>query len=1297
MPDPARATVLVVDDVPEIRRIIGEILGHARFDVVEASTGEEALARAAEGPDVIVLDVRLPDIDGREVCRRLKAAPATMLIPILQISGHFVSGADVAAGLEGGADAYLTKPLDWQELTATVKALLRTRRALSRLQETQARFRRAIDGAPMLVVGVDAEGRIVLFNAACEALTGYPQEEVLGWPLLALVPERSRDDARCRLAELAASGGAGPYRLSWVTKLGEERVIEWLGFVVPGGERLAFHLSMGHDVTAQSLVERRQATQFMVTRVLAGSTSRRDAMPRLLEALCRGLDWDAGELWACDPGAGVLRREGAWHAAGLEAFARGGVALTLARGQGLPGRVWVGGEPEWIGGVHDGDGVERSATPGGAPIRSAFAVPVRVGGEVAAVLAFGRRNARRPDDDLRMIADVAGQLGQFIERLHAQEALREREEQYRSLIANIPDVTWTAGENGSTVFVSPNIEGLLGFTADELYRGGDEFWGSRIHPDDARTVRAAREALFARDEAFDIEYRVRRKDGSWLWLHDRALKTYEKNGVKLADGIASDITLRKWAEEALGERVQQASLTAEVAVALTTADTLGAALQRCADAIVRYCDVTLARIWTLDRPASVLALRASAGLSARLDGDHSHVRLGELLVGRIAESLEPLLTNRFLDHPQVDADEARREGIAAFAGYPLEVDGQPVGVLAVFGRRPFGEDLLALLGAVADVLALGIDRKRAGEALRAVEDDLAARLLGPPLDLRETLAWLVKTARSLLGVDVVRVRLLDETGQGLRLLASVGTKCPESLPDAPAGAGFPGMVLSGRGVVAITDAPADPRIRYKDRFRDEGAASVLGVPLVIADRPVGVLSCWSRRRREWSPSDVRRAEIIASHASVAIANARLFEEAERRRQAAETFASVGRLVSRSLDVQEVAQRIVESICGLLSTPGGALRLVDLETGDLCAIAMSGALRGWSPRLPAGVALSGSAVELRKPLASANVLAEPGLAFTEETRRDLESTGFQAALAVPLIAKGHVIGTLTVGDRAGRVFNPEEIELAQAFADQAAIALDNARLYEELAARLDREQRLAAEVVAVARAREEFLLSVSHELGTPLTAIKAYVDTLRAEPALDLPTRQEFFAVLQAEVDRLARLIVNILDASKLEMGAFMLDLTTVDLAEVAASVVRDAQMRRPITCEIAGPLAVQGDRDRLKQVLVNLVDNAIKFSPVDQPVRVRAGREGAQAVVRVSDRGPGIPDEQIGHLFRKFSRLSRSGRGAPPGSGLGLYLASEIVKEHAGTLAAEHDGSDLVFVVRIPLLGEPGAGKEEPS
>jgi signal transduction histidine kinase len=301
------------------------------------------------------------------------------------------------------------------------------------------------------------------------------------------------------------------------------------------------------------------------------------------------------------------------------------------------------------------------------------------------------------------------------------------------------------------------------------------------------------------------------------------------------------------------------------------------------------------------------------------------------------------------------------------------------------------------------------------------------------------------------------------------------------------------------------------------------------------------------------------------------------------------------------------------------------------------------------------------------------------------------------VAVPLLVTDQVIGALTVGDEIGRVFRPEEIELAQAFADQAAIALENARLYEELAARLDREQRLAAEVVAVARAREEFLLSVSHELGTPLTAIKAYVDTLRAEPALDLPTRQEFLAVLQAEVDRLARLIVNILDASKLEMGAFMLDLTTVDLAEVAACVARDAQMRRPITCEIAGPLAVRGDRDRLKQVLVNLVDNAIKFSPVDQPVRVRAGREGAQAVVRVSDRGPGIPDEQIGHLFRKFSRLSRSGRGAPPGSGLGLYLASEIVKEHAGTLAAEPHGSDLVFVVRIPLLGEPGAGKEEPS
>lgn len=137
------------------------------------------------------------------------------------------------------------------------------------------------------------------------------------------------------------------------------------------------------------------------------------------------------------------------------------------------------------------------------------------------------------------------------ERKKAEDALGQSEEKYRSLITNIPDVTWTTDCEGKTTFISPNIEKAYGFTPEEVYRGGSHIWLGRVHPDDAEHIKETYESLFTENKMFDVEYRIQRKDGRWIWLRDRAVVTYEKNGVMYADGIFSDITERKKAEEAM--------------------------------------------------------------------------------------------------------------------------------------------------------------------------------------------------------------------------------------------------------------------------------------------------------------------------------------------------------------------------------------------------------------------------------------------------------------------------------------------------------------------------------------------------------------------------------------------------------------------------------------------------------------------------------------------------------------------------------------------------------------------------
>lgn len=435
--------------------------------------------------------------------------------------------------------------------------------------------------------------------------------------------------------------------------------------------------------------------------------------------------------------------------------------------------------------------------------------------------------------------------------------------------------------------------------------------------------------------------------------------------------------------------------------------------------------------------------------------------------------------------------------------------------------------------------------------------------------------------------------------------------------------------------------------------------------------------------------------------SRAIENARLqlrLTEEEREREQTrerELLSRLGREFIESLDRTATVSAVASgaaphlgdaTLVYLLEDGGGRLRA---EGGagtdaDLARRLLAFAIER-RPRVGEGIAGAAAATATTR-LASredtdAGTTAEPD---------GLTALGLGWVLATPILAGGRVLGVLATAGREAQKRPARGVaRMAEAIAERAGPALQNAALWADLQEQMSREQQAV-------RIKDDFLSIVSHELRTPLTSIQGYAQLLegrlRAEASLE-SKEMAHLRVIRSQVGRMRRLVDDLLDVSRIDRrGVVSIEPNEFDFAAMARDAVARAQREhhdRTVQLEVPDALAVQADRDRIDQVLTNLLENAVKYSPDGGPIEVRVESRGPEVQVSVADAGVGIPPEQLDLVFERFYQANGQSGRRFGGLGLGLYISRAIVEAHGGRIWAEPNlaaGRGTVITFRIPRL-----------
>ncbi|HEY2996051.1 MAG TPA: GAF domain-containing protein [Methylomirabilota bacterium] len=1200
-----------------------------------------------------------------------------------------------------------------------------------------------IDGLDDAVVVTDARLSVIAWNPAMEQLTGILRAAAIGRPaetLLSFLREAGLDGLLAR-----ARGGEPTMTEAHCTLAGRRAFLQARYFPWRDEQgQVAGVIGLHNDIS-----ERRRRAMFVraveaVGQSLASSLDLNEVLDTIVEKALEVMGAESALVVSWDGVSSAFsvmraagRLSGEYSDAGFIPVGGGPISRAVLQGRTIATPNMLEDPETWLS-------PDRRAQVEREGFKAVVAAPLRSQGRVHGALVVHYWTVRTFAEEeiaaLRWLAEQAALAIEnariFADATRRADRLRElaEVEQLVSESLVVDDVLRRIASATARLLNAPSVQLWTADAAERVLR----LQASYAEPG-STDIRMRRTVAFGEGVSGrvaenkspiyvdDVTHDARALSADWA--RESGIQRMLSVPIVAGDDVLGVLAVRSRSSELSSEenRALVVSLAARAAVALQNARSYADAVRRGGRlrdlvAVSRSISASLDARDVMQRIANAAAAMRPGAMAAVNVFDDTRERLRAAAIstpeyeelpleraataglpGLVVEQHEPVLVPQPITHPRTIARGWwERRPRAAYYGVPIDVGETFVGVLDYIVPDglpdPEEQEAMRLLAAQAGVAIRNAHLYQAERVQAERVRALAAvnQRISSSLELDELLRTISESAAQLTGVRFGSFWLADEP---LRMLTFVGGSHAEMADDFPLRAmsydeGGVGWVARNRKTLVVDDVTKDTRVASPQWSARWGLRSFAAYPVTAGDQLVAVLSLSHTEPVRFAPDTAEVIEMFVGQASVAIQNARLYREAQRRRDVAEVLARLGRELAGTLEVERIAALVARGIIDLVPVHGSAVFRYDPEDGSLHEIAAYGPAAGIIKGvvMPPGEGAVGRAVAERKVIASPDILGEPRIELPVKVRARLASDDLRAIVAIPLLTHERIIGALGLSDRTGREFTPDELQTLQAFADQAALAFENARLYATAQDSLTRLRDTQAQLVQAAKmsALGQLVSGVAHELNNPLSVIIGYGQLLLSR---DVPAAMRRpVELMVAQGDRMAKIVRNLLFFARQRPP----ERAAVQLQSVIEQTLalRTHQLTLSgimVTTEFVRDLPeITGDAQQLEQVFLNLLLNA-EQAILEQKtqgqilVRTRVSADGRAIYADVVDDGPGIAPDALPRVFEPFFTTKTVGSG----TGLGLSVSYGILEEHGGKLSVQSRPGETIFTIELPVTRVP--------